>query len=387
MSRLLLGNLDCDQEFRGVRHQTLAREVLRTIAPLSTWMRVFAFEGDRLWTPGPVDAECLPVVDGLCRPELVSGEQRALDPGSGLLAWAETATAEALRRRENRRTGACGTGLADRIWRVPPVGSRIAAELNHRGFCLQLAASLGCALPGAAWLRDRTALDRHLEQGAAEASTSRRFVLKAPWSSSGRSRAILCAGDLQQPGPGERVARLFAIHGELLFEPWMERRGDYGSAALVTADGVELVGLHAQELDDRDGRFLGLLLESGERPFSGLTALERTTLEETTRTVGARLAELGYRGPFGLDAWRYLGPDGELRFHPLGELNARMTMGLVVHAWVERLLDGGGRTRRATIRFRVGRANDAPGLAPEIVELVHPNASGAVGAWLEWRGL
>jgi len=392
MTRLIAGNLDCDLEFQGARRLTPSRQVLATIAPLATLLRAFALEGDRLWTPGPVRPECMAEVPGLARPLLISVDRQSLDqldPGSGLLAWAETGTVAKLRRRVRRPEGTGGSGLAERIWRLPPAEPRTVAELNHRGIALRLADALGCALPGAALLHDPAELDRHLEQGGAAASPTRRFVLKAPWSSSGRSRAIMSADELRQPGPGERVARLFAGHGELLFEPWMERSGDYGCAALATGDGVDLIGLHSQELDPRDGRFLGLLLESGGAPFSGLSAIERVTLEETARTVGTRLAERGYRGPFGLDAWRYVTAGGEQRFHPLGEINVRMTMGLVVHALVERLLeqgDRGDRGDRAAIRFRTGRPDEAPEPCGEIVELVHPGRSSAAsGAWLEWR--
>ena len=64
---------------------------------------------------------------------------------------------------------------------------------------------------------------------------------------------------------------------------------------------------------------------------------ERRALESATHAVGKRVAEHGYRGPFGIDAWRYRDADGETHFHPLGEINARLTFGLVAHALVERL--------------------------------------------------
>jgi hypothetical protein len=44
-------------------------------------------------------------------------------------------------------------------------------------------------------------------------------------------------------------------------------------------------------------------------------------------------------GPFGIDAWRHRLPDGTLALNPLGEINARMTFGLVAWALEEA---GGG---------------------------------------------
>jgi hypothetical protein len=51
----------------------------------------------------------------------------------------------------------------------------------------------------------------------------------------------------------------------------------------------------------------------------------------TTEAVAAALGREGYVGPFGIDAWRYRRADGALVLNPLGEINARMTFGLV--AW------------------------------------------------------
>ena len=65
--------------------------------------------------------------------------------------------------------------------------------------------------------------------------------------------------------------------------------------------------------------------------------------------MASALRSAGYVGPFGIDAWRYRRDDGAIVLNPLGEINARMTFGLVEWARAERLLDlrlpdKGGRT-------------------------------------------
>ena len=52
----------------------------------------------------------------------------------------------------------------------------------------------------------------------------------------------------------------------------------------------------------------------------------------TWESIAEALRQAGYLGPFGIDAWHWRRPDGTVVFHPLGEINARMTFGLVEHA-------------------------------------------------------
>ena len=383
MTRLILGNFDCDLEFRGASSETLPHEALRVISPLTTLMRVFAEEGDALWTPAPVDPECVTEVEGVSRPTLVSGplpEQGAL---SALLAWAETGSVARLRPRFKAPPPSVEPDVSTKLWNLRPPRAAVVADVNHRGFCLEVARSLGCMLEGACLLRDLTELDRHLANVGADASTLGSLVLKAPWSSSGRDRVILGSNDLNDPVRRARIEKLFAENSELICEPWMERHGDFGCAALID-DDVELIGLHSQEVDPRDGRFLGLLLEVGERPFSRLGVMERITLEETAREVGARLKGKGYRGPFGLDAWRYKTRSGELCFHPLGEINARMTIGLLAHLLVRRILEYRGESFSGEVRLRLGKGKGEDCPRGSVTVLLQPGPNCPVGAWLEW---
>ena len=171
-----------------------------------------------------------------------------------------------------------------------------------------------------------TELDRILRTAAPT------WIVKAPLSASGRSRYI------ERNGPGltdsksrRTVERLFENHGPLLFEPWMERTEDFGVSALLGSDQMRVVGIHGQRVD-RKGQFAGIDL----RP--DISEQDRDQLLETVEAVAAALRRAGYVGPFGIDAWRYRHADGSLRLHPLGEINARMTFGLVEWAAAERLL-------------------------------------------------
>jgi hypothetical protein len=152
------------------------------------------------------------------------------------------------------------------------------------------------------------------------------WVVKAPFSASGRSRYIERNGPALTDHKSRRtVERLFDQHGPLLFEPWMDRTEDFGVSALLGTE-LRIVGIHGQKVD-RKGQFEEIVLDPA------LSSQDRDRLLETTEAVAEKLREAGYVGPFGIDAWRYRTAAGTV-LNPLGEINARMTFGLV--AWARR---------------------------------------------------
>jgi hypothetical protein len=290
--RLILANLLAEEELAGIR-RTPSRETLQKASEMGGLLRAFAREGDRLWLPGDPEPE----------------------PAEEVLAWCETPRAAALRTRP-REEGPLDGPLSEVLWHLPVPDPAVVARVNHRAFCLQVAEELGCALPGAQMVASIADLDRLL-------SSSGAWVVKAPLSAAGRSRYIeRNGGPLTDSKSRRTVERLFEVHGPLLFEPWMERTADFGCAALLTSQDLRIIGFH-QQVVDRKGQFAGTEIDS-EIP-------ERERMEEVLRGVAQSLRRAGYVGPFGIDAWQYRTPDGGLAFHPLGEINARMTFGLV--AW------------------------------------------------------
>jgi len=304
--RRILANLLCEDELAG-RRASPPRPVLETVARVAPLLRVFAREGDRLWSPAP-------------GPDLESAPLRDLPPVDEVLAWCETPAA--LEHRGGpRRPPAIDwdAPLHDLLWQLPTPPPAVVAAVHHRAFCLQIAEKIGCALPGARMVESPAELDRILHTAPPA------WVVKAPLSASGRWRFVERSGPaLADPKARRTVERLFERHGPLLFEPWMERTADFGVAALLAPDRLEIVGIHGQRID-RKGQFAGIDLHPD------LSAQDRDRLLSTVEAVAAALRRAGYVGPLGIDAWRYRRKDGALVLHPLGEINARMTFGLV--AW------------------------------------------------------
>lgn len=151
------------------------------------------------------------------------------------------------------------------------------------------------------------------------------WIVKAPFSASGRERYLIRKGPLLPDVKSRRtVEHLFERHGSLLFEPWLDRVADYGCSALLTASELRIVGIHRQQVDLK-GQFVGIDLQAD------LPERDRERFLEIVNGVAVALRREGYTGPFGVDAWTYRRADGTTVFHPLGEINARMTFGLV--AW------------------------------------------------------
>lgn len=386
-SRLLVGNLDAEHRLAGEEITRAARD---TASALATLLRVFASgDQDRLWIPEPVDPERVPELPGLPRPELISGDWDHLEPCAQVLAWAEVPGVAALRSTPLGPAETVPSPLGDQplhelLWRIPPPDPQVVKRVMHRGFHLRVARELGVALPGARVIRSIEELERHLAQGGAAPSPSGGWVGKAPWSAAGRSRVIepSAAGETSSlleavlSGSARRRAeKLLARHGELLFEPWMDRLADFGCTGVVTGEGAGMdaasVRCHRLEVDP-EGRFQGIELDPTDAGRPGGRLLQETALQ-----VAGALRDAGYRGPFGIDAYLHRDREGREELHPLSEINARLTFGHVARALAERLAPG----RR--VRLTVARQPPEEG-EEESMALLRPG-DGSLGAWVTVR--
>lgn len=352
--RLIVANLGWEEELSagvGPGERALSRRARSAVTAAAGWLRLLARDGDRLWVPGGEEAGDAepPASRGLALPRVrvERGPAAAIAPATEVLAWAESPGAAALRRGSGAPGGAPASHgpLFEALWSLPPAPPEVAAACHHRSCALAAAEALqeerpreaGWALPGACMVTSVGGLERHLAAGGASAGGGR-WVVKAPWSAAGRGRHLGARpGELREGAVRRRVERLLERHGSLLFEPWVERLADFGGAALVTPSGLRVVGLHGQEADGRG-------VVSAIAPEPPLADEERDRLEAALRSVGERLASAGYRGPFGVDAYRFRTPEGRVLFRPLSEVNARMTFGLLAHALAERARGGSARS-------------------------------------------
>lgn len=292
-SVIIHGNLDCEARWAGV---TLPAAVLSRISLYATLLSALGDGEVELWTPA------------------------AVDPARVLLPWPVTL-----------RTGI--PARVDLAW-----ADATARDANDRRLALFVA-----ALPGARAIRSVDDID--LES----------WIVKLPWTAAGRDR---CRGT--GPPTAEqrtRIARLLAICGELVLEPWCDRILDVGVCG--TVDGTT----HPPHrvLADARGGFLGIELAPPE-----LLPAERAQLDAAVAAARPVLTAAGHRGPFAIDAFAYRSPTGERRFHPVCEINARYSFG-----WIARALHA-----------RLGTTRLGFGPAPDGARVVIAPAADGVTAWI-----
>ena len=201
------------------------------------------------------------------------------------------------------------------LGRVPPPAPavEVLARVNARSFC----AALGQTLPDAAYVRDMPALLRVIARDVPDG-----FLLKRDFSFAGRERRRVLHGVLDRSTEGF-AQRSFARGQGLQVEPWLARTHDFAQHGYVCESGAVLVG--APMLQQCDAR--GVWQRSETLPDGALAAHERAQLADSLMRAGNALAAAGYFGPYGIDAFRYVGRDGAARFQPLCEVNARFSMG------------------------------------------------------------
>jgi hypothetical protein len=294
--RLIVANLDYETP-------GLPAEVARAVSEMGTLLSVFGRAGDLLWTPAPVDNPLTVSAATSSGVRLVSGP---LPEADQVLAWAESAAVA--RARRGRATGG-GTWM-ERLWTYAPPAPAVVAQVNHRRFAFEL----GPALAGSRWVTDATTFEPDHDA----------WVLKAPMAAAGRNQLRRRRRDVDDASR-VRAARLLRAHDELLYEPWLDRVDDLGAVGLIDDASVELWPPH-RLLADEHGVYRGIDITGGP------TGADAAVLTATADRVAHALREAGYRGPFGIDAFRWRDAAGAVHLHPLCEINARLTFAHVAHA-------------------------------------------------------
>jgi uncharacterized ferritin-like protein (DUF455 family) len=164
-------------------------------------------------------------------------------------------------------------------------------------------------------------------------------VLKAPWGLAGRSLlrvnepAITFAATKQAAW----IAHTLTEQGALVVEPWLDRVADFSVHYDVTPSTPPklrgMVRLH----NDNGGRFIAC---AAARMFSRLLPPEAARVLHEVRAqhfyetilpahLSPLIADSGFRGWLGVDAFFHRDPAGAIHLRPVVEINPRCTMGRV----------------------------------------------------------
>lgn len=189
----------------------------------------------------------------------------------------------------------------------------VLRAVNSRAF----AASLGATLPGAAFETELAAAVAHL---AAVPPVGDAWRLKRAFGMAGRGQRIAA-----MPASEADIAFVKAgvAAGGVQVEPNVTILEEYASHGRLAPDGTAVHGAVVRQVCDARGAWLrSEPLPQGDVPPAAIA--------EEAQRVARALANAGYFGPFGVDAYTYRDAHGRPALQPRSEINARYSMGFAV---------------------------------------------------------
>ena len=193
---------------------------------------------------------------------------------------------------------------------TPPPSPSVSVlrRANGRAFAHALAPD---ELPGAASLASCDEVLAHL----ARPSPTGGWLLKRELGMAGRGQRPITPGRIDE---GDRAFVVASLRcGPLQIEPRVELQRELTIHAWIVGERVTVTSVREQLLVER------AWVTSRVVPLPA--ALERAVVDATER-VGRALVELGYFGPFGVDAYEWRTPSGVTALRAIGEINARFCM-------------------------------------------------------------
>jgi hypothetical protein len=277
----------------------------RRLAPHLLWL---AQAGDALLLREPW-AEHLETEAGRRGVELVSPERSANLETHVFTPWGWTESAASVGRMVGART-----------WPLP---FEVVARVNSKLWSHELEVELGWAQNGAATASTFEELRERVARACP--GSEDKWVIKSPFGFAARER-VLGRGPLMEAPQAKWAERRLAGGEQLIFQPWLEVKREYGIVMEISPGGAYDVRGISDLQTNGAGTGKGYIL--GRRP----SAARASELEMVAGTVAARLHREGYHGPVGIDALEHAGG-----LHKLLEINARYTMGFVALAVEESL--------------------------------------------------
>lgn len=194
----------------------------------------------------------------------------------------------------------------------------VLAAVNARAFAALVRAPL---VEGSFEKRIAETLEETLE--LIRRPTEGGWLVRRPFGAAGRGRRRIAAGT---PNAAELAWIAAGLRrGPLVVEPWVRVTTEYTRSAWVHRTGEVVIAPPCFQATTAQGAWTNTeTAGAGE-----VHGEDDTRLQHTIEVVGTALADAGYFGPFGIDAYRHRVP-GRTGTHevlnPLSEINARFTM-------------------------------------------------------------
>jgi hypothetical protein len=310
---LLYGNFEFEHQLVHAKPQTLPASVLAINGDLPYALVAIAQPGDLIWAEEPADRTFKQHLAAIGLPEVQFVTQASKVPqDANFMPWGWSPAMKELAAKHGWH-GEC-----------PELAA--VAKANSREFSANLEQEWNVGLPAAGPLRSLAEL-----QTAISASTRQTpgWVVKANFGMSARER-ILGHGPEIKTSAAQWLQKQLTL-GAAYFEPWVERIEEVAFQFTIPAAGDPILEGITPLLTDHLGTYCGSRLSGESCQF--VKADELSTIVPTVTRAAHSVQQLGYFGPLGIDAMLYETPDGQRRWRPLQDINARWTMGRVALGW------------------------------------------------------
>ncbi len=169
------------------------------------------------------------------------------------------------------------------------------------------------------------------------ASHSRQWLLKQPWSSSGKG--LLWPNQMSDSHREGWIRQTISRMGDLMCEKVYDKIFDMGMGFHIDDEGQSSSVGFSLFLTDKKGAYLGNCLLSDEDIID--FAAEYIPSQQLMQTrdmllsfIKENLAEF-HRGYLGVDLMVYKDDKGDYQLHPCVEINLRMTMGILARKYFD----------------------------------------------------
>ncbi len=305
MVTLFLGNFEFEHRLARPDARALPLPVRQLADELACAWLAIAEEGDLVWMPAGVEADCFEFACRCGLPRLRAVAQASdAPPGTNVCPWGWTG---------ETRDWAKANG-----WKCDAPDAGVVRRVNSRLFSSELEREFAVGLPSATVIRSHDDLLETLRQLSPRVE---RWAIKAEFGMSGREK-ILSRGtepnDLVHNWLGKRLAQ----DGAAVFEPWVDRVEEAGLQFTLPRSGPPTFEGVTPMWVDATGTYRGSRITCDPA-----TKRRWSPAIETGLRAAERVQDLGYFGPLGIDALRYRDDRGNVRLRPLMDINARYTMG------------------------------------------------------------
>jgi phosphoribosylaminoimidazole carboxylase (NCAIR synthetase) len=192
----------------------------------------------------------------------------------------------------------------------------VLVRVNGRAF----AHALGPGLPGAAFVTTESEAEAKLAAPPPPEASSR-WRIKRAFGMAGRGQRVVTPGKLADAD--RALVRGGMAEGGVVVEPDVAIAQELGLHGLLGPDGTLALGNLVVQTCDARGQWLRTRRAAEGDPAHAHVDVLRAAASRVARA----LAEAGYAGPFGIDAFVWRDRRGEARLQPLSEINARYAMG------------------------------------------------------------